>query len=96
MVTRGDMWRGWGRHSKRQHYLNPEAPQKIFGQSLIFSFEAQTGKAAFRGWVRSFGILLATPAWTTDGSADKVANAVMSWARDNYASVYTHWFQPEW
>lgn len=32
--------------------------------------------------------------WTTDGSADKVAAAVLDWARDNGASVYTHWFQP--
>ena len=33
-------------------------------------------------------------AWTTDGNADKVAAAVMDWARDNGASVYCHWFQP--
>ena len=32
--------------------------------------------------------------WTTDGSADKVAAAVLDWARDNGASVYCHWFQP--
>eukprot|EP01038_Epipyxis_sp_PR26KG_P006842 gene6842-9366_t len=32
--------------------------------------------------------------WTTDGSADKVAAAVLEWAKDNDASVYCHWFQP--
>jgi glutamine synthetase len=30
--------------------------------------------------------------WTTDGNADKVATAVMEWAKDNGASVYCHWF----
>eukprot|EP01041_Mallomonas_annulata_P007147 gene7147-14548_t len=32
--------------------------------------------------------------WTTDGNVDKVAAAVLEWARDNGASVYCHWFQP--
>lgn len=32
--------------------------------------------------------------WTTNGNADKVATAVMNWAKDNGASVYCHWFQP--
>jgi len=32
--------------------------------------------------------------WTTDGSADNVAAAVLDWARDHGASVYCHWFQP--
>jgi glutamine synthetase len=33
--------------------------------------------------------------WTTDGNADKVAAAVLEWAKDNGASVYCHWFQPQ-
>jgi glutamine synthetase len=37
---------------------------------------------------------LDTHAWTTDGSKDKVAAAVLDWAKDNGASTYTHWFQP--
>lgn len=37
--------------------------------------------------------LLNDPSWTTT-SADKVAAAVMDWAQDKGASVYTHWFQP--
>jgi len=37
---------------------------------------------------------LDTAAWTTDGKADKVAAAVLEWAKDNGASVYCHWFQP--
>jgi len=32
--------------------------------------------------------------WTTNGDADKVAAAVLEWAKDNGASVYCHWFQP--
>jgi len=32
--------------------------------------------------------------WTVNGNADKVAQAVLSWAKDNGASVYCHWFQP--
>ena len=33
--------------------------------------------------------------WTTDmAKADKVAAAVLAWAKANGASVYTHWFQP--
>lgn len=32
--------------------------------------------------------------WTTNGNADKVAAAVLDWAKDNGASVYCHWFQP--
>ena len=34
-------------------------------------------------------------AWTTNGNADKVAAAVLEWAKDNGASVYCHWFQPQ-
>ena len=37
---------------------------------------------------------LETPAWTTNGNADKVASAVLAWAKDHGASVYCHWFQP--
>ena len=38
--------------------------------------------------------VLDTPAWTTNGNADKVAAAVLAWAKDHGASVYCHWFQP--
>ena len=37
---------------------------------------------------------LDTQSWTTDGSKDKVAAAVLDWAKDNGATTYTHWFQP--
>jgi len=37
--------------------------------------------------------LLNDPSWTTT-SSDKVAAAVMEWANDKGASVFTHWFQP--
>jgi len=37
--------------------------------------------------------LLETPAWTAT-KADTVASALLDWARDNGASVYTHWFCP--
>lgn len=32
--------------------------------------------------------------WNKDGSSDKVASAVLEWAKDNGASVFCHWFQP--
>jgi len=32
--------------------------------------------------------------WTVDGKAEKVAEAVLDWARDNNVSSYCHWFQP--
>ena len=38
--------------------------------------------------------VLDSPAWTTNGNADKVAAAVLAWAKDHGASVYCHWFQP--
>jgi len=37
--------------------------------------------------------LLDDPSWTKT-SSDKVAAAVMEWAHDKGASVFTHWFQP--
>ena len=39
--------------------------------------------------------LLDDPSWTSSPStADSVAKAIMEWAGDNGASVFTHWFQP--
>lgn len=39
--------------------------------------------------------VLETNAWTKDtATADKVALAVLDWAKANGASVYAHWFQP--
>jgi len=32
--------------------------------------------------------------WNKDGTSDKVASAVLEWAKDNGASVFCHWFQP--
>ena len=32
--------------------------------------------------------------WAVNGSADKVAAAVLDWARDSGANTYCHWFQP--
>jgi hypothetical protein len=62
---------------------------------------ARFGEHCFKGDVASrylgkYGesaALLATPAWTATKS-DIVASAILDWARDNGASVYTHWFQP--
>jgi len=60
------------------------------------------GKHLFKGataapYLEKHGLAknaLDSPSWTTNGSADKVAAAVLDWARDNGASVYCHWFQP--
>ena len=39
--------------------------------------------------------LMDDPKWTSKpATADKVAAAIMEWAGDRGASVYTHWFQP--
>jgi len=39
--------------------------------------------------------LLDDPSWTeSEATADSVAKAVMEWAGDRGASVFTHWFQP--
>jgi len=39
--------------------------------------------------------LLEDPSWTTSAAtADSVAKAIMEWAGDKGASVFTHWFQP--
>ena len=39
--------------------------------------------------------VIETGSWVHDAAAaDKVAAAVLDWARDNGASVYCHWFQP--
>ena len=39
--------------------------------------------------------LLEDPSWTTSATtADSVAKAIMAWAGDKGASVFTHWFQP--
>jgi len=38
--------------------------------------------------------LLNDSKWTETDAADGVAKAVMEWAGDRGASVYTHWFQP--
>jgi len=38
--------------------------------------------------------LLDDPSWTSGPAADGVAKAVMEWAGDRGASVFTHWFQP--
>ena len=62
------------------------------------------GKQVFKGaiakpFLESRGLkanVLETSAWVHDGQvADKVAGAVLDWARSNDASVYCHWFQPQ-
>jgi len=63
---------------------------------------SQFGKHIFKGAIAAPylekqglpGNTLESPAWVTNGMADKVAAAVLDWARDNGASVYCHWFQP--
>jgi glutamine synthetase len=60
------------------------------------------GQHLFRGavaapYLQNAGLpadVLDSPAWTQDGSADRVAAAILAWAQDNGASVYCHQFQP--
>jgi glutamine synthetase len=66
------------------------------------SNEALFGKHVFRGaiaapYLKKEGLpenTLDSKDWTINGNADKVANAVLHWAKDNGASTYCHWFQP--
>jgi len=66
------------------------------------SNEALFGKHVFRGaiaapYLKKEGLpenTLDSKDWTVNGNADKVANAVLHWAKDNGASTYCHWFQP--
>jgi glutamine synthetase len=60
------------------------------------------GQHLFRGavaapYLQNAGLpadVLDSSAWTQDGSADRVAAAILAWAQDNGASVYCHQFQP--
>ena len=60
------------------------------------------GKHVFRGaiaapYLTAAGLpknILDDPSWTTNGSADKIAAAILAWARTHGASYYCHWFHP--
>jgi glutamine synthetase len=70
-------------------------------RTMAVSFDGY-GQHVFRGavaapYLEKAGLpanTLDSNAWTTNGQADKVAAAVLEWAKDNGASVYCHWFQP--
>ena len=57
----------------------------LFKGSMADSYLAKQGLPAG---------LLDDPTWTTGPAADGVAKAIMEWAGDKGASVFTHWFQP--
>jgi hypothetical protein len=55
-----------------------------------------TTLSGLRRYLRRHGLsadTLKTSAWVEKDS-DKVAAAILDWAKDNGASVYCHWFQP--
>ena len=60
------------------------------------------GKKSFKGSVATKYLevqglpanTLDTPQWVTNGNIDKVAAALLCWAKDNNATLYCHWFQP--
>ena len=62
---------------------------------------ARFGSLCFKGavaakYLSKYGesdALLATSAWT-ESKSDVVASALLDWAKDNGASVFTHWWQP--
>jgi len=76
------------------------APAVVRARTFISGMDAY-GKNQFSGdiadeYLAKQGLAAGTlsdPKWTST-SADKVANAVMDWAGDQGASVFTHWFQP--
>jgi glutamine synthetase len=60
--------------------------QNLFKGAVADSYLAKQGLPAG---------LLNDPSWTTSpATADSVAKAIMEWAGDKGASVFTHWFQP--
>lgn len=96
----------FSRFSKTPLLLAKNARTKIVNSSLRSLSHAASlegyGKHLFKGavaapYLKKQGLAadaLDKTTWTTDGSADKVAAAVLEWAQDNGASVYCHWFQP--
>mmetsp|Transcript_18466 Transcript_18466/g.35139 ORF Transcript_18466/g.35139 Transcript_18466/m.35139 type:complete len:731 (+) Transcript_18466:107-2299(+) len=77
---------------------NPPAPAKEAEASL-----EGYGKHVFWGeeaekFLKAQGLMLADikdPMWVHDANkADKIASAVMEWAKSHGAAYYCHWFQP--
>jgi hypothetical protein len=85
--------------SKFSRSLRKVTAQQV--RTMAVSFDGY-GQHVFRGavaapYLEKAGLpanTLDSNAWTTNGQADKVAAAVLEWAKDNGASVYCHWFQP--
>ena len=72
-------------------------------KSVRFASNSEFGRHLFKGAVAAPYLewrglpknTLETVDWTrSEEKTDKVAGAVLDWARDNGASVYCHWFQP--
>lgn len=73
-----------------------KAAKRFFVDDSAFGQHVFKGAVADK-YLKKQGLsasVLDSPSWTSDGSANKVAAAVLEWARDNNASVCTHWFQP--
>jgi len=78
----------------------PRPPLTTFGVDGNLE-KANFGSLSFSGanadkYLRRHGLsadTLKTSAWVEKDS-DKVAAAILDWAKDNGASCYTHWFQP--
>jgi hypothetical protein len=76
------------------HFFRIPLPFSLDGESL-----EGYGQHMFRGdvaaaYLESFGLppqALNSNAWTLDGSADRVAAAILAWARDNGSQVCCHW-----
>jgi glutamine synthetase len=67
------------------------ATMNTFGQHRFFGAEAERYLIA-QGLHR---LVLQTTGWTQDADkADKVANAVLMWAKYRKATSFCHWFQP--
>jgi len=81
---------------------------KIDTTALLNSLTAQKvsetkfGTQVFKGvsaepYLQKYGLdasVLDTPDWIKNSNLDKVASAILDWARAHGASVYCHWFQP--
>lgn len=82
-------------------HISKIAKRSVPSRTFSVSLEGY-GDHVFRGavaepYLKKAGTslsVLESGSWTTDGSADKIASAVLEWAKDNGATVYCHWFQP--
>ena len=75
-----------------KYYSSQDLPSRS-----LFGHHAFRGQAA-APYLKKVGLpedTMESGKWIVEGNQDKVAQAVLDWARDHGASVYCHQFQPQ-